>query len=159
MKTPIGELVTGSTAECTSALAAVLRSEKPSRLILVGDSVSRYAIEFGISPQVIIIDKKEKRGPAVRFAHSMQIELQTKNEAGTIGLDAWKKVEAAVGSGNCAVIVDGEEDLLTLVAILAAPPGSLVVYGQPGQGIVLVRVTSQRKREVEKIIEEMDRVS
>jgi uncharacterized protein (UPF0218 family) len=89
----------------------------------------------------------------------MQIELQTKNEAGTIGLDAWKKVEAAVGSGNCAVIVDGEEDLLTLVAILAAPPGSLVVYGQPGQGIVLVRVTSQRKREVEKIIEEMDRVS
>ena len=158
MKTPIGELVTGTTDACTSALAAVLKSEKPSRLILVGDSVSRYAIEFGIRPQVIIIDKKEKRGPAVNFAHNMQAEFQTKNAAGTIGLDAWKKVEVAVGRGDCAVIVDGEEDLLTLVAILVATPGSLVVYGQPGQGIVLVRVTSQKKREVEKFIEEMDRL-
>lgn len=157
MKTPLGELVTGSTDECTRALAEVLRSEKPSRVILVGDTVSRYAIEFGIRPQIIIIDNKEKRGPAVEFAHNKQLVLQTKNAAGTIELDAWKKVEEAVGRGNCAVIVDGEEDLLTLVAILVAPLGSLVVFGQPDQGIVLVRITSEKKREIEKIIEQMDR--
>jgi hypothetical protein len=157
MKTPIGELVIGSTDECTHSLAAVLESEEPSRVILVGDTVSRHAIEFGIRPQVIIIDNKEKRGPAAQFAHDKQFVLQTKNAAGSIELDAWKKVEEAVGRGNCAVIVDGEEDLLTLVAILVAPPGSLVVYGQPDHGIVLVRITSEKKREIEKIIEQMDR--
>jgi uncharacterized protein (UPF0218 family) len=158
VRTPIGELVTGTTDECTRALAIVLEAEKPSRLILVGDTVSRYAIEFGIRPTIMIIDNKEKRAQAIEFAHKKQVVFRTKNAAGTIELDAWKNVEEAIGRGDCAVIVDGEEDLLTLVAVLVAPVGSLVVYGQPGQGIVLVRITPEKKREIEMIIEQMDRM-
>ena len=42
-------------------------------------------------------------------------------------------------------MVDGEEDLLALVAVLYAPQNSFVVYGQPHCGIVFVKVTSRRK--------------
>ena len=40
------------------------------------------------------------------------------------------------------IVVEGEEDLATLPAILYAPPGSVVVYGQPDEGSVLVKVNS-----------------
>ena len=32
------------------------------------------------------------------------------------------------------IVVDGEEDLLTLIAVLYAPENSFVVYGQPYTG-------------------------
>jgi uncharacterized protein (UPF0218 family) len=51
--------------------------------------------------------------------------------------------------------VDGEEDLLTLVAIMVAPAGSIIAYGQPATGIVLVRVTPNKKNEIKALIDQM----
>jgi len=34
--------------------------------------------------------------------------------------------------------VDGEEDLAVIPCVLMAPEGSLILYGQPGEGVVLV---------------------
>ncbi len=56
------------------------------------------------------------------------------------------------------ILVAGEEDLLTLAAVWLAPLGSLVVYGQPHQGVVTVEVTAQKKREAEKIFGLMEKV-
>jgi uncharacterized protein (UPF0218 family) len=53
------------------------------------------------------------------------------------------------------VLVEGEEDLLTLVAVLKAPENSLVVYGQPHEGIVAVRVDKTTKEKVRQIVETM----
>ena len=148
LKAPLGELVAGDLARCISVLKSVLEVEKPVRLILVGDTISRTALQSGIRPSVIIIDGKEKRKPATNFlVHAAGI-LRTRNKPGSIEPAAWKMVERAIEKGNSAVLVDGEEDLLTLPAIIAAPSGSLVVYGQPNEGIVLVRVTPEKQKEV-----------
>ncbi len=148
LKAPLGELVTGDLASCISVLKSVLEVEKPVRLILVGDTISRTALQSGIRPSVIIIDGKEKRQPATNFpVHAAGI-LRTRNKPGSIEPAAWKMVERAIEKANSAVLVDGEEDLLTLPAIIAAPSGSLVVYGQPNEGIVLVRVTPEKQKEV-----------
>ena len=53
------------------------------------------------------------------------------------------------------VVVDGEEDLLTLVAVLYAPEGSFVVYGQPYQGIIVVKVTPEKKAEAKALLNTM----
>ena len=53
--------------------------------------------------------------------------------------------------------VDGEEDLLALPAVLSSPEKSIVVYGQPGEGIVLVRVSAQSKKQVSKFVEQMQK--
>jgi hypothetical protein len=77
------------------------------------------------------------------------------NAQGSINSASWDVIDQAIKIGNSAVIVEGEEDLLALVAISVAPEGSLVVYGQPNEGIVLVNVTSQKKREIADILARM----
>ncbi len=52
-------------------------------------------------------------------------------------------------------MVDGEEDLATLPAILYAPLGSAVVYGQPNEGSVLVMVTPEKKKQIENLMKQM----
>lgn len=157
MKEPLGELVTGTPDECNDALRQTITQEKPRLVVSVGDTVSRHAVQSNIRPDIVIVDNSEKRAEAVQFTHSGRHIFRTINLPGTIEKDAWKTVERAVNESNSLVIVDGEEDLLTLVAVLAAPAGSVVVYGQPGQGIVIVRVTSGKKAEVRQILEGMDR--
>jgi len=48
--------------------------------------------------------------------------------------------------------VDGEEDLAGVPAVLLAPLGSLVLYGQPGEGVVVVEVTEERKETLLSIL-------
>jgi uncharacterized protein (UPF0218 family) len=133
----------------------VQNTEKPRRLILVGDTISRYAVQSGIKPDVVIVDQKEMRGEAVQFNHGKARVFRTINEPATINLLAWQAVAEAVEKSNSIVLVEGEEDLLTLVAIMVAPAGSIVAYGQPATGIVLVRVTSSKKNEIQALIDGM----
>jgi hypothetical protein len=51
------------------------------------------------------------------------------------------------------VEVTGEEDLAALPAMLAAPLGSTVVYGQPGEGMVRVAVTPEARRRARELFE------
>jgi hypothetical protein len=106
---------------------------------------------------VIIIDRKEKRESAVEFSHDKARVFRAVNEPATISFAAWQAVAEAIEKGNSAVVVEGEEDLLALVAIVVAPIGSVVAYGQPGQGIVIVRVTPSKRSEIQRQIDQMKR--
>jgi hypothetical protein len=157
LKQPLGELVSGTPTHCNDVLKNVIRKERPSLLVLVGDTVARESVQAGIKPDIVIIDNREMRGEASPFAHEQKHIFRTISPAGMIDTDAWKTVEEAVRMGDSLVVVEGEEDLLTLVAILASPLRSLVVYGQPKQGIVMVRVLAETKREIRGIVEQMER--
>ena len=157
LKRPLGDLVVGDTEECARKLKEVIVKEKPPRVILVGDTVSRNALQMGLAANVMIIDSQEKRGKAVPFRLSVEHTFQTQNPAGKINSEAWGVVSEAIRVGDSAVIVEGEEDLLTLVAILSSPDRSIVVYGQPDEGIVIVRVTEKKKEEINRIIDGMEK--
>jgi len=150
--------VAGTVDECSTALKHTIATEKPRLVVLVGDTVSRTIVQSGIRADVIVVDNRERRSKAVYFKHSGRNTFTATNPPGTITTEAWKTIESAIGKPNSLVVIDGEEDLLTLVAILAAPTGSVVVYGQPGQGIVIVRVTHGKKDEVRRVINQMERV-
>lgn len=145
--------------ECSRKLKEVLEKEKPPRLILVGDSVSRNAFQNGIKPDVIVIDHREKRERASEFEYPAENVFRAENAASTINAKAWGVVEEAVGRGDSIITVEGEEDLLTLVAILSSPEQSIVAYGQPDEGIVLVRVSAEKKKEISDIVEQMDKMA
>ncbi|MCK5157960.1 MAG: DUF359 domain-containing protein, partial [Candidatus Heimdallarchaeota archaeon] len=53
------------------------------------------------------------------------------------------------------LLITGEEDLLVFPAVLEAPENSFVVYGQPHEGIVLIKVTMNARFKFEKLIERM----
>ena len=155
LKQPLGRLVAGTPAECNRALRQVKTSEKSQILILVGDTISRNAIQSGITPDVIVVDNREMRGEAAEFDYGKQRVYRAINEPATINLLAWQAVAEAIEKGDGMVLVDGEEDLLTLVAILVAPIGATVAYGQPETGIVIVQISAAKKNEIQAFVNEM----
>jgi len=55
---------------------------------------------------------------------------------------------------ECLVVkVIGEEDLAGVPAILLSPLGTVVLYGQPQEGIVVVKVTEEKKRQLLQLLD------
>ncbi|MCS7138815.1 MAG: GTP-dependent dephospho-CoA kinase family protein [Crenarchaeota archaeon] len=148
VKKPLGTLL-----KADSEIRGFLKgSEKP--LITVGDIVSASLIKMGFEPHLCIVDGKTMR-KSIEIAECLKKGrriLMLKNPPGTISEDSWKVIREAVSSPKSTIIVEGEEDLLTLVAIQSAPEGSLVLYGQPGEGVVAIRVDESSRKMVSKIL-------
>ena len=53
------------------------------------------------------------------------------------------------------LLVDGEEDLLVLPVCLFAPANSVVMYGQPNEGLVIAEITDEVRDKVQKIVNQM----
>ncbi|HXZ89680.1 MAG TPA: GTP-dependent dephospho-CoA kinase family protein [Candidatus Dormibacteraeota bacterium] len=159
LRRPLGDLVQGSDIDLGQVLRNIIKAKKPTKLILVGDSVSKQATRAGIAPDVMIIDNLEKRQRATACAHPHNRVIKAKNQAGKIEHNARLAVEQAIRGEADLVEIEGEEDLLAIIAVIAAPVGSLVVYGQPNEGVVLVRVSAQNKLKASRILEQMDRLN
>ena len=155
---PLGDLLKGSEIDLPRVLRKIIHEEKPAKLILVGDSVSKQVSEAGLLPDVMIIDNLEKRRRAVEYAYPRGPVLKAKNRAGTIEQGAREAVERAIRGEANLVEIDGEEDLLAIIAVIAAPNRALVVYGQPNEGVVLVRVSDKKKAEASGVLGRMTRV-
>ena len=157
LKVPFGVLVRGTFSETMSALVGIVGGEKPPVVVGVGDTVSRNFQEYGVNAQLLITDNLRRRKrvkPVVFLGRSV---VRVKNPAGVITEEAVAAVrEALKNSAEVHVVVDGEEDLLVLVAVLYAPVGGLVVYGQPGEGVVVVRVTEAKRAEALGILKGME---
>jgi uncharacterized protein (UPF0218 family) len=157
LKSPLGLLIQGSFAETMQRLEKIIEKDKPSMLISVGDVVSSNMIKHDIQPRVLIVDNKvmRKRIPPIQAKVNQTLHL--KNPAGTLAEEAWAVMrEALWKKRKTRVLVDGEEDLLTLVAVLCAPENSLVIYGQPKEGIVVVKVTKEKKDHIRQIVDAME---
>ncbi len=158
LKKPFGILVRGSFAETMGKLDAIVEREKPPIIVSVGDAVSRNLHEHRLNPQLLITDNKRMRKRIKPRVFAAKL-FHVKNPQGTITEEAITAIKEALESDErVQIIVDGEEDLLTLVAVLHAPENSLVVYGQPYEGIVVVKVTSEKKAEAEEILKAMETV-
>jgi len=157
LKVPLGRLLLGEGPEIYSEIARLTSIKRPPRVIFVGDAVSRNATVKRIRRDLMIIDNREMRGKTESFDTSSERTFRVRNEPGTIGMEAWAAVEDAVESGNAVVIVDGEEDLLTLVAMTVAPLGSFVIYGQPDKGVVLVEIDEEARKKAKDLVQGMTR--
>jgi uncharacterized protein (UPF0218 family) len=122
----------------------------------VGDYITAYLFRHNIKPDLFIVDDKIMRKQISPIDADADVVLTVKNPAGTITDQAWSAIEAASRSRRRTKIqVDGEEDLLALVAILTVPLNSIVLYGQPLQGVVVVKVTAEMRERVRRIVDAM----
>jgi len=150
LKSPLGRLFSN-----VRDLVDKIREKPPKLLISVGDRVTMEIISKGVMPDLAIIDLREMRKPVSPRMKSALLSrakhvIRVKNPAGSLTPALFS---AICGAERGTVIkVEGEEDLATLPAIALSPAGSCVVYGQPGEGLVLVRVTGNKKREILNII-------
>jgi hypothetical protein len=151
-------LIEGSFDETIKKLKKLIEKEKPSMIISVGDAVSESLIKKDVFPNVFIIDNKVMRKPITSFSAEVEETVYVKNPPGTLTEEALREIQRVLKEKKqrVKIVVDGEEDLLTLPAVLYAPENSLVIYGQPRRGIVTVKVTKQEKERVRQIIEAME---
>lgn len=158
LKHPIGSLILGSPEITIPVLKDTIEKYKPTKFCVVGDVVTVRTIEYGIKANLYIVDNKIMREPVDISLPNITKVFKLNNPPGTITLEAWEIIKKCAScNSQVGLIVDGEEDLLTLPVVKFAPIGTFVVYGQPHVGLVLVRVTEEKKKEVDEIIAMMDK--
>jgi len=160
LKEPLGKLIKGSFVETMRILKNMVVEEKPPGIIAVGDTVSKNLVRNGFSPVLLIIDNKSKRKTSKPAKIPADRTVHVTNPQGTITEEAERAIQDALKSGQqIKIVVDGEEDLLALIAISHASENSYVIYGQPYEGIVVVKVTADKKAEVDRILKSMEKPS
>ncbi len=145
----------GRVAEC-SEIAESLKESSPKPLITIGDSVSSFMLKEGVEPSLIIWDGKTERRPVDeetrRLLAGYAPPQRVENPPGTISRKAWETIESSISGPRASVRVEGEEDLLVLPAVLAAPEGTRIVYGfPPGKGAILIVVG----RKIKSVFQEL----
>jgi uncharacterized protein (UPF0218 family) len=158
LKEPFGILIKGSFDQTMSKMMEI-KKQNPPKIISVGDIVTKNLQDYNMQPDLAITDNQCMR-KKVQHTINMSDTVKVKNPQGTITTEAIEAIKKALKkSKNSWINVDGEEDLLTLIVVLYAPENSVVVYGQPYEGIVLVKVSPEKKTEASEFLKAMKKGS
>ncbi len=131
-------------------------------VITVGDVVTQKFNKLNLNQKISIIDlnvnrKKMFDGVSdLGFLGSEKI-VNVKNQPGQISPELFSAVVSAFSERERVIIqVEGEEDLAVLPAVLAAPLGAEVFYGQPERGLVKVHVTEENKNKAYSFVSQFN---
>jgi uncharacterized protein (UPF0218 family) len=129
-------------------------------LIAVGDVVTYHLLEAGRRPDVALVDGRTKRETVdaeIREAVTAGASLEVRNPPAELSAPVVEALRQAIDADEpTTILVEGEEDLVTVPAIVAAPGGASVVYGQPDEGMVHVKVTDDHRAEMRALLERFD---
>jgi uncharacterized protein (UPF0218 family) len=152
LKEPLGPVF-------TDAEALLDRAGAP--LVAVGDVVTYHLLAAGRVPDVALVDGRTERSAVddeIRDGiGGFDREVRVANPPATLTDELLEALTGGLDSGETTLlVVDGEEDLATLPAVVAATRGSAVVYGQPGEGMVLVTVDRRAADRARELLARMD---
>lgn len=126
-------------------------------LVSVGDATTEKLLSLGFRPDVEVVDSVEMRVPRSLPSSHYNTELRVSNEAGHLTDEAIYSVSNALYAKKpVRIIVFGEEDLLALPILATYPNDSVVAYGQPNSGMVMVRINDNLRKSTASILNEMD---
>jgi len=155
LKTPLGNLISDNDPNKENIIK---KNSAESVIITVGDRTTENMLQLGLKPQIQIIDGLEKRSEcAVPADDTINTKLSCKNPPGEITEESVQVIQKAFSSEPAVrITVDGEEDLLVLPVCIHAPENSIVMYGQPNEGLVIVTITPEIRAKVQKILDAMN---
>ena len=85
------------------------------------------------------------------------VELNVDNPAAEITTQSIDLVKKAFDmKPPIRISVNGEEDLLVLPVCVYAPENSVVLYGQPNEGLVIVKITPQIRNKTQTLLDSME---
>ncbi|WP_254525193.1 GTP-dependent dephospho-CoA kinase family protein [Natrinema caseinilyticum] len=126
-------------------------------LIAVGDVVTYHLMQAGRPPDVAFVDERTKREAVdeeIRRTVTEETTIEATNPPAEVSEDAVEALLSGLARADPTTIhVEGEEDLLALPAIVAAPDGASVVYGQPDEGMVHVQITDDHRASVRALLD------
>lgn len=118
--------------------------------VVVGDISLEKFQQAGWFFNLGIFDNFSERTPVETATKNSPLPIQTiDNPAGTISSKAFQFISDFLQNYSNKkphlLKIKGEEDLMTVVAVLASPLDTIVYYGQPNQGLVELKVTEELK--------------
>lgn len=179
LQQPLGRLIVGE-----EKIREVITDQRNGILISVGDVATKTMLDAGLVPSLAIIDFLVGRVPFRKHEEALNKlnlpKIHVRSGPGHISKEAndairsWGNRAKEGKAASIVLVVEGEEDLLTLPAIAHAPVGSFVYYGQPPmaawarfvgaearracgsvyEGLVEVEVTEEKKREIIALLKE-----
>lgn len=153
LKKPLGELLKDS--EITKDVI-LKKIGQDIFLITVGDATTEKMVKFDIVPSLQIVDSLEKRQQRNLPEGLVKTSLNCNNPPAEITTDCINAIKQAFDMDKpVRIIVKGEEDLLVLPVILFAPKESVVMYGQPNEGLVIVKINEEIRNKVKSIMNAM----
>jgi uncharacterized protein (UPF0218 family) len=154
---PVGILVEGSDYREVA--------ERVKNLILgrrnwcVGDIVVKSMLSTNFVPDTAIIDRRTIRETYIDTSDIEEIYARIGviyriyNPPGHINLEIRDLIESIYKSNKkTLIVVDGEEDLLSLAIIAYGSFGDAVVYGLPNRGVVVIYIDEDIKRKALEVI-------
>ncbi len=152
LKIPLGMLIPDSHTSKENILKQIPLG---SFLITVGDATTEKILGHGIIPSLQIVDAQEKRiKRKPPKSEKIATNISCKNPAGEITEQSIEKIKQAIKSKTpVRIIVDGEEDLLVIPACIYAPKNAVIMYGQPNEGLVVVKINEKIKKKTKSILE------
>ena len=127
-----------------------------SYIITVGDRTTEKMIDFDLIPSLQIIDGLEKRIKRDIIKLGDAFELKIDNPAAEITLQSIEIIKKAFTMNSpIRLTVNGEEDLLVLPVCIHAPENSVILYGQPNKGLVLVQITTEIRNKAQALLDLM----
>ena len=167
LKDPFGQLVPGPEADPSIAMSEVLSQIESEwgPVIAAGDVTVLALQDLGRPADIALVDGLTRREP---WEGAEGIDpsaydgvLQCESPAGSLTPSLLEACEHAVSSwmedGTTHLIeVVGEEDLAPLILHPLAPLGSVVLYGQPGRGVVLRWCSEESKQRCRKLLSGFD---
>lgn len=143
LKTPMGKIFQGPEDIPEIAMSSALESlpENRASLVAVGDVTVKTLLDMEIIPDIGLVDGMTKRANLCEEdlvdATLFDEVLNAENPAGRLTPSLLESLEKAISMQSSVIIhVDGEEDLAPLYIHCLAPIGTVVLYGQPRQGVV-----------------------
>ena len=155
LKTPLGILLYNNQVNKENIQKHI---PKNSIVITVGDKTTENLLSFGLIPDIQIIDNQEKREKK-QFSSKVELatKLSCKNPAGEITSQSIEIIKKAFSSKPpVKITIDGEEDLLVIPVCLYAPENSIVMYGQPNEGLVIVTINAEIRNKAQSILDLME---
>ena len=127
-----------------------------SYIITIGDRTTEKMIDFDLIPSLQIIDGLEKRIKRDIIKLGNAFELKIDNPAAEITLESIEIIKKAFTMNSpIRLTVNGEEDLLVLPVCIHAPENSVILYGQPNKGLVLVQITTEIRNKAQALLDLM----
>ncbi|MCX8197813.1 MAG: DUF359 domain-containing protein [Candidatus Micrarchaeota archaeon] len=152
VRKPFGKVLAGQ-----QAIEAAKSSARP--LVSVGDQCGFDLISAGCAPDMLVFDFKIRRAEVPfeikrAFAPFAKSAFLAFSPPGVITDELESAILRMLSEGKGAVLVIGEDDLSALL-VMANAQGGTLVYGQPGEGMVMVELGGSIRQKAQGILERM----
>jgi len=135
---------------------------KKGILIVVGDKSICNLAKNSIAQDICVYDTicmrekiSKKELECINRVCANKNKIKVKNPPSKVTPQLIDALKTAIKNKEGAIEINGEDDLASLVAFCYSPIGTIVAYGQPNEGIVLVKITKEKKEQAKILLKKV----